>query len=103
MSYSNISPEKFKELTSNEDHIILDVRAPQELVEGQVEGHMMINFFEPNFKAEVEKLDKSKAYLIYCRSGNRSGQACTLMSNMGFERLYNLEGGIKAWNETISK
>lgn len=100
MSFKNISPEAFKELMAKADHVVLDVRSPQELEEGQVPGHTMINFFDPAFKNEIEQLDKAKSYLVYCRSGNRSGQACALMSNMGFDKLYNLEGGIKAWNET---
>jgi rhodanese-related sulfurtransferase len=98
MSFENISVEKFSELMKEENHVILDVRSPQELAEGSVPGHEMINFFDSNFPEQVEKLDKSKTYLIYCRSGNRSGQACAMMANMGFGKLYNLEGGIGAWN-----
>lgn len=98
MNYENIDVNRFEKLMEEEDHVVLDVRSPQELAEGSVQGHVMINFFDPAFKSEVEKLDKSKAYLIYCRSGNRSGQACHIMSSMGFDRLYNLIGGIGAWN-----
>ena len=98
MNYENIEVSRFATLMEEGDHVVLDVRSPQELAEGSIPGHVMINFFDPNFRSEVEKLDKSKAYLIYCRSGNRSGQACHMMSAMGFERLYNLIGGIGAWN-----
>ncbi|MFK7951499.1 MAG: rhodanese-like domain-containing protein [Ekhidna sp.] len=98
MSFENISVEKFSQLMQEENHVILDVRSPQELAEGAVPGHTMINFFDGDFHDQIEKIDKSKDYLVYCRSGNRSGQACAMMSSMGFEgKLYNLEGGIGAW------
>ncbi len=49
------------------------------------------------FKAGLEKLDKSKSYGVYCRSGNRSGKAMAMMNKMGFKEVYNLEGGMKGW------
>jgi len=58
----------------------------------------MINFFDADFKEQLSGLDKSKSYLVYCRSGNRSGKACSMMADMGFKNLYNLRGGIGAWN-----
>lgn len=102
MSFDNISVEKFSELMKEDNHIILDVRSPQELAEGSIPGHKMINFFDGDFPEQIEKLDKSKSYLVYCRSGNRSGQACAMMSAAGFGKLYNLEGGIGAWNAAQS-
>ncbi len=102
MSFENISVEKFSELMKEDNHVILDVRSPQELAEGSIPGYTMINFFDGDFPEKIEKLDKSKAYLIYCRSGNRSGQACAMMSTKGFQKLYNLEGGIGAWNVSKS-
>ena len=101
MSYENISPEKFKELMEDTSSIVLDVRTPEEEVEGTIPGSVLININEPSFPAEIEKLDKSKTYLVYCRSGNRSGKACGYMSSKGFSSLYNLEGGIRAWNDSL--
>ena len=51
---------------------------------------------------EVEKLDKSKNYYIYCRSGNRSGQACQIMDKLGFENTYNLMGGFNEWDGDVT-
>jgi rhodanese-related sulfurtransferase len=99
MGFHNIGPEDFEALIGQEGYVLLDVRAPEEYAEGQIEGHTMINFFDPGFPDELAELDKSKNYLVYCRSGNRSGQACGLMEELGFEgELYNLNGGIRAWN-----
>lgn len=49
------------------------------------------------FPEKIGKLNKDKHYLVYCRSGNRSGQACKLMAAEGFTNLYNLSGGIGGW------
>jgi len=98
MNYQNIDVQKFEELMKTEDAVVLDVRSPGELAEGSIPCHIMINFFEPGFKDKIAQLNKSKTYLVYCRSGNRSGQACALMASLGFEKLYNLVGGIGAWN-----
>lgn len=97
MKYNNISPEEFNELRKKEGYVVLDVRTPGEVAEEAIPGHIAINLFDPEFRAKVEGLDKSKHYLLYCRSGNRSANACALMASLGFENLYNLAGGIRAW------
>ena len=102
MNYSNIGPEEFKSLTAQEDAVILDVRSPSEKSEGVISGYQQINFFG-DFADRLSDLDKEKTYLVYCRSGNRSGSACGLMANKGFAKLYNLMGGINAWNAKFGK
>ncbi len=99
MSYENIGPEKFNELMQDDSSVVIDVRPEAELVEGEIEGHITINFFDPTFQEQIDELDRDKTYLLHCRSGNRSGKACAMMAQMGFEKLYNLDGGIQAWNE----
>ena len=49
------------------------------------------------FKEDLDKLDKDKAYFIYCRSGNRSGRAMPIMKELGFKEVYNLSVGIQEW------
>jgi rhodanese-related sulfurtransferase len=51
-----------------------------------------------NFIDEVDALDKDRPYFIYCRSGNRSGQACQLLESKGFTKTYNLLGGMLEWS-----
>lgn len=78
--------------------VILDVRTPGEWAEGIIAGAQKLNIMDTqNFVAEIEKMDKSKSYYIYCRSGNRSGQACQIMEQFGFEKTYNLVGGVMEW------
>ena len=96
--FKNIDAPEFAQLMKDKDTVILDVRSPQELGEGSVPGHKMISLFDPSFQAKIAKLDKTKTYLVYCRSGNRSKTACSVMANLGFQKLYNLKGGVHAWN-----
>lgn len=103
MSYQNIDVETFKEKIANQpEAIIVDVRTPAELVEGEVPNHQMINFNAPSFLDDIQELDKDKTYLLYCRSGGRSERAAQMMSQMGFKDVYNLLGGIMAWNAAQS-
>ena len=97
MNYKDITVEEFAALKDKENYVVLDVRSPGELEEGSVPGYLMINFFDADFKNQVSKLDATKSYLVYCRGGNRSAQACRMMADMGFDKLYNLQGGIGAW------
>ncbi|MFQ3214044.1 MAG: rhodanese-related sulfurtransferase [Marivirga sp.] len=101
MSHKNINAEEFDKLSKEENTIVLDVRSPEEKVEGFIEGATQVNIMGPDFADTVKALDKNKTYLVYCRSGNRSGTACGFMASNGFEQLYNLEGGINAWNSYI--
>jgi rhodanese-related sulfurtransferase len=57
----------------------------------------MIDFQGGSFETEIASLDKNATYAVYCRSGNRSGQAVKIMQDAGFRNLYNLEGGVIDW------
>jgi rhodanese-related sulfurtransferase len=79
------------------DFVILDVRTPPEFADGHIEGAIMIDFNAGNFRDEAEKLDKNKRYLVYCRTGNRSGQAAKIVNELGFKEVYNMDGGFSDW------
>lgn len=86
------------QLESNPDAVILDVRTQEEVDEGSIPNALHIDIHKgQGFLDELEKLDKNRTYFVYCRSGNRSGQACTMMNQLGFESAYNLMGGINEW------
>jgi phage shock protein E len=80
---------------SNEKTIILDVRTVAEFQQGHAQNAINIDFYSPNFLDEVKKLDTSKKYHLYCRSGNRSGQAEAMMKQAGFADVENI-GGLEA-------
>jgi rhodanese-related sulfurtransferase len=77
--------------------ITLDVRTPIEFAEGHIEGAGLIDFQSGNFENEIEALDKNATYAVYCRSGNRSGQAVKVMQDAGFTNVFNMNGGVIDW------
>ena len=76
---------------------VLDVRTPQEYAEGHVDRAILIDFYEPDFPDRIAELDRGATYVVYCRSGNRSGQAVALMAEQGFTAVNDVGGGIVAW------
>lgn len=89
-------------LQKNENAVILDVRTPEEFEEGYIKDAKLINIQNPeNFMGEIEKLDNSKPYYVYCRSGRRSEMACQIMEKSGFDQTYNLIGGILEWDGNV--
>lgn len=98
MNYKNLNPETFKKSMSEQENVVLlDVRTPAEVAQGGIEGAIALDFFANDFQTKVSAFDKDKNYFIYCRSGNRSGQACQMMDQLGFKSLVNLDGGMLAW------
>jgi len=77
---------------------IVDVRTPEEFNEEHILKALNINWNGNNFEAEAQKLDKSKPVFIYCRSGNRSKKASARLTELGFEKIYELEGGFMQWS-----
>ncbi len=92
------------QLEQDSNAVILDVRTEQEIEEGYIPNAQNIDIYlGQGFVDELEKLDKSKNYYVYCRSGNRSGQACAIMNSLGFESAYNLQGGFMNWQGDVAQ
>lgn len=85
--------------TRDEQLTVLDVRTPEEFTEGHLEDAAMIDFYEPDFADQIAQLDPDAEYLVYCRSGSRSGQTVELMAELGFTNVTEVAGGIQAWTE----
>ena len=79
------------------DLVVLDVRTPAGFQEGHLEGAIMIDFYESDFADRLAELDPDVPYLLYCRSGNRSGQTVDLMRELGFSDVADVDGGIVSW------
>jgi rhodanese-related sulfurtransferase len=94
---TNMDVLDFSKKITESGVVILDVRTPGEFAEGYIEGARMIDFQGGSFETEIESLDKNATYAVYCRSGNRSGQAVKIMQDAGFLNLFNLEGGVIDW------
>lgn len=93
----DLSTEDFSKYSTDSTCILLDVRTDEEFQSGHIPGALMIDYYAENFAERISTLDKAKTIYIYCRSGGRSGRAMKIMQEQGFDRLYNLDGGIKAW------
>lgn len=94
----DLNVDEFEAEMKNENVVILDVRTPGETTQGVIEGAIEIDVRNQSFKEKIQKLDKSKTYLVYCRSGRRSVTACKIMEEEGFGGLKNLVGGYNAWS-----
>lgn len=90
--YKNLNIEKaIKLVNSSTNLVILDVRTREEYLAGNIPNSINIDVLSQDFKSKIDMLDKNKEYLIYCRSGNRSSIASSIMSTNGFINIYNLE------------
>lgn len=95
--------EWVSELENDNNAVILDVRTLTEVEGGIIPKAIHIDIYMgQGFIQELEELDKTKNYYVYCRSGNRSRQACSIMNRMGFENAYNLMGGFMEWDGEVS-
>ena len=94
----------WKEKLDSESHaIILDVRTPEEFETSRIPNSRNVDFYNPQyFVQELEKLDKDNPYYVYCRTGSRSASSCALMAELGFNKTYNLVGGITDWKGKLA-
>ena len=73
-----------------------------EIEEGMIPEALHLDFYlGQDFINGLESLDKTKNYYVYCRSGNRSGQACLIMKQLGFDSTFNLVGGMNEWQGPV--
>ena len=94
---TSLSVNEFAQKIADPSITLLDVRTPAEFESGHIAGAINIDFESGVFKQEVQALDKTKTYALYCRSGNRSGQATSIMAKDGFDSVFNLSGGVIDW------
>lgn len=78
--------------------VVLDVRTGWEFREVHLPGARHLDYYARDFRRRLEGLDRSKAYLVYCRTGRRSARVARLMLRMGFQEVYDLRGGLMAWS-----
>jgi len=102
-AYPNLSPAEAREAIGKRSgdprFVLLDVRTPKEFGEERIEGAVMVDYQSPSFRDEVAKLDRSKSYLVYCRTGHRTNGAFKVMRELGFPHVSVLAGGITKWKE----
>ncbi len=88
---------------SDKEAVILDVRTDAEVAFGLIPGEVHIDIYKGyEFLEQVKLLDREKHYYVYCRVGERSGQACNIMQQLGFKYTYNLMGGMEQWHGPVT-
>lgn len=97
-SFTKLAASAFADALAQGDAVLLDVRTPEEYAAGRIDGAKNLNFYDAAFVRELAALDRDQPYLIYCQSGNRSGQTVERMRALGFTNVTELAGGINAWN-----
>ena len=99
--YTDVTPLEAEALINenidNELFIILDVRTPSEYNAGHIDGATNVNYNASDFVEQLNKLDKTDVYLLYCASGNRSSKALNKMKELGFTKIYHLKKGYNGW------
>ncbi|OYX22362.1 MAG: thioredoxin [Flavobacteriales bacterium 32-35-8] len=92
-----VTPEEMQTFLETDNVQLIDVRTQEEFNKGHIEGAQNINFFSPTFFDDISKLDKDKPVYLYCNSGKRSAKCAEKMIEIGFIKIYDLEGGFSKW------
>jgi rhodanese-related sulfurtransferase len=96
-AFENLSATQFaSRIREDNSTVVLDVRTSGEYSGGNIPGSVNIDLMAADFPKRINTLDKTKTYLVYCRSGSRSAQACAMMTDIGLNAC-NLAGGISTW------
>ncbi|WP_299113036.1 rhodanese-like domain-containing protein [uncultured Winogradskyella sp.] len=92
-----------KMLSEDNNSVVLDVRTQEEVEDlGVIPNALHIDIFKgQGFIDEIQQLDNTKNYFVYCKAGGRSAQACAIMNQLGFEKTYNLLGGFTEWEGEV--
>jgi rhodanese-related sulfurtransferase len=100
--FSAVPQDKLGLIPEIKDYTLIDIRTPEEIETGKIlKKALEIDFYAENFKDEIAKLEKDGKYLIYCAHGNRTKEAKDIMKEAGFTTVYDLEGGIAAWDAPL--
>ena len=78
---------------------LVDVRTPREVEQGMILGAQHMDYMGDDFLEQTESLDKSEPVYLYCKSGGRSARAAKKLRDAGFTKVYDVDGGITAWNK----
>ena len=84
-------------IAENPEAIVLDIRTPEEYDEGIIEGAINVDFYAADFADQLAALDRDATYVVYCRSGNRSGEAMATFADLEFQQVSEIDGGIVNW------
>lgn len=97
VAFQDLDPCDLQRLLEGSDAgvLLVDVRTSAEVARGGIPGAQSISLHLLPLNASV--LDKGRPVVFYCQSGGRSSQACAYLQRQGYDKLYNLRGGVMAW------
>lgn len=95
--YEKIDILNLNNILNDKDIIVLDVRTLEEINAGYIPNSTFIDYYDENFENKINLIDRRKKIYILCKSGGRSVKAANLLSQKGFQKVYNLEGGFMRW------
>lgn len=95
---TQIQPETLKKMQDSSKTVqLIDVRTPEEFRAGYIAGAININAYETDFVQQLERLDRNRPLVVYCKVGGRSAKAASELAKLGFENVYDLSGGMLSW------
>lgn len=97
--YQDVDAQQFEALRQ-EGAQIVDVRTAGEIASGNVPKSLHMDIMGAGFRQKAQTLDMSRPIAVYCRSGNRSKSACSVLARLGATELYNLRGGFSNWENS---
>lgn len=110
ITYTSCAQDKKVELINavdlnkvNKGITLIDVRTPEEYKEGHIKNAVNINIYDDDFITKTVAFDKSKPIYVYCKKGGRSAKAAQKLKEAGFQKIYDLDGGISQWLENDLK
>jgi rhodanese-related sulfurtransferase len=84
-------------LADGGDIQLVDVRTPEEVSYGVIEGAVILDYYDGAFRAKADQLDKDIPTVVYCAVGGRSAYASSIFKELGFNRVYDLTDGFRGW------
>ena len=100
----SVEQQKFEKLMKKKNTYVVDVRTPEEYKSGFIGNAVNYDVMDSvAFINNISSLDKNKKYLLYCKSGRRSGKALVMMKNIGFRKVYHLNGGVTDWKGELKR
>ena len=100
----SVEQQKFEKLMKKKNTYVVDVRTPEEYKSGFIGNAVNYDVMDSvAFINTISSLDKNKKYLLYCKSGRRSGKALVMMKNIGFRKVHHLKGGVSEWKGKLKK
>ena len=99
-----LSPNAFEKMLNSDKTVqLVDVRTPDEFRGGHINGAVNYDFYAADFAKKLATLDKKRPVMVYCAAGGRSGSAAGQLKDLGFNKVYDLDGGMGAWREAGKK